>query len=89
MVRLTDRPDMTLDVYRGCKTTMQQQFLYKMFSLSKQSTMQQQFLYKMFSLSKQSKIISSCMKDLDNVVVLKGETIYRNILQIILYEGSR
>ena len=25
MVRLTDRPDMTLDVYCGCKTTMQQQ----------------------------------------------------------------
>ena len=25
MVRLTDRPDMTLDVYRGYKTTMQQQ----------------------------------------------------------------
>ena len=25
MVRLTDRPDMTLDVYRGLKTTMQQQ----------------------------------------------------------------
>ena len=25
MVRLTDRPDMTLDVYRGCKTTNQQQ----------------------------------------------------------------
>ena len=24
MVRLTDRPDMTLDVYRGRKTTMQQ-----------------------------------------------------------------
>ena len=23
VVRLTDRPDMTLDVYRGCKTTMQ------------------------------------------------------------------
>ena len=23
MVRLTDRPDMTLDVYRGCKTTIQ------------------------------------------------------------------
>ena len=23
MVRLTDRPDMTLDVYRGRKTTMQ------------------------------------------------------------------
>ena len=25
MVRLTDRPDMTLDVYRGRKTTMQKQ----------------------------------------------------------------
>ena len=25
MVRLTDHPDMTLDVYRGCKTTKQQQ----------------------------------------------------------------
>ena len=24
VVRLTDRPDMTLDVYRGCKTTIQQ-----------------------------------------------------------------
>ena len=24
VVRLTDRPDMTLDVYRGCKTTKQQ-----------------------------------------------------------------
>ena len=28
VVRLTDRPDMTLDVYRGCKTTMQQQQSY-------------------------------------------------------------
>ena len=28
MVRLTDRPDMTLDVYRGRKTTMQQQQIY-------------------------------------------------------------
>ena len=25
VVRLTDRPDMTIDVYRGRKTTMQQQ----------------------------------------------------------------
>ena len=25
MVRLTDCPDMTLDVYHGCKTTIQQQ----------------------------------------------------------------
>ena len=29
MVRLTDRPDMTLDVYRGRKTTMQQQIGYE------------------------------------------------------------
>ena len=28
VVRLTDRPDMILDVYRGHKTTMQQQQLY-------------------------------------------------------------
>ena len=28
VVRLTDRPDMTLDVYRGRKTTMQQQQYY-------------------------------------------------------------
>ena len=27
VVRLTDRPDMTLDVYRGRKTTMQQQLI--------------------------------------------------------------
>ena len=34
VVRLTDRPDMTLDVYRGRKTTMQQcnnsKFTYNM-----------------------------------------------------------
>ena len=29
VVRLTDRPDMTLDVYRGRKTTMQQMQLFK------------------------------------------------------------
>ena len=27
VVRLTGHPDMTLDVYRGCKTTTQQQIL--------------------------------------------------------------
>ena len=32
VVRLTDRPDMTLDVYRGRKTTMQQQ--QKSFTVS-------------------------------------------------------
>ena len=31
VVRLTDRPDMTLDVYRGRKTTMQQQHWFKFF----------------------------------------------------------
>ena len=29
VVRLTDRPDMTLDVYRGRKTTMQQQVYHE------------------------------------------------------------
>ena len=28
VVRLTDRPDMTLDVYRGRKTTKQQQHIF-------------------------------------------------------------
>ena len=28
VVRLTDRPNMTLDVYPGCKTTIQQQLLF-------------------------------------------------------------
>ena len=31
VVRLTDRPDMTLDVYRGRKTTMQQQRPYQKY----------------------------------------------------------
>ena len=31
VVRLTDRPDMTLDVYRGRKTTTQQQQQYGKF----------------------------------------------------------
>ena len=31
VVRLTDRPDMTLDVYHGPKTTMQQQQQLKVF----------------------------------------------------------
>ena len=30
MVRFTDRPDMTVDVYRGRKTTMQQQHIHEM-----------------------------------------------------------
>ena len=34
VVRLTDRPDMTLDVYRGRKTTMQQQQFNLIFTLS-------------------------------------------------------
>ena len=43
VVRLTDRPDMTLDVYRGRKTTIQQTFTckflrYKLFYIPKYST---------------------------------------------------
>ena len=32
VVRLTDRPDMTLDVYRGRKTTMQQCYLFRILA---------------------------------------------------------
>ena len=31
VVRLTGRPDMTLDVYRGCKTTIQQQQMSSLY----------------------------------------------------------
>ena len=31
MVRLTDRPDMTLDVYRGRKTTIQYNTMLKFY----------------------------------------------------------
>ena len=34
VVRLTDRPDMTLDVYRGRKTTKQQQHIFCLSSRS-------------------------------------------------------
>ena len=33
MVRFTDRPDMTLDVYRGRKTIQQQQQAFKLSPL--------------------------------------------------------
>ena len=42
VVRLTDRPDMTLDVYRGRKTTMQ---LIKKARLINQETSSRQPLY--------------------------------------------
>ena len=34
VVRLTDRLDMTLDVYRGRKTTIQQRYYYMTFSVA-------------------------------------------------------
>ena len=37
VVRLTDRPDMTLDVYCGRKTTIQQQQLDNVYHLNNQS----------------------------------------------------
>ena len=39
VVRLTDRPDMTLDVYRGRKTTMQMQLIRLQSDLSLSSLM--------------------------------------------------
>ena len=40
VVRLTDRPDMTLDVYRGRKTTMQQKDSFKMIEKSNREVRQ-------------------------------------------------
>ena len=42
VVRLTDRPDMTLDVYRGRKTTQQQQL--KLLSYRGSKTLKGRFL---------------------------------------------
>ena len=54
VVRLIDRPDMTLDVYRGHKTTMQQQqsneCLYSV-CLSMRSTLVQPYLFSSVNLS--------------------------------------
>ena len=42
VVRLTDRPDMTLDVYRGRKTTMQQQQQINISKAATDSSLQQE-----------------------------------------------
>ena len=47
VVRLTDRPDMTLDVYRGRKTTMQQKqqlFQYMLYTWIQNCTLIESFL---------------------------------------------
>ena len=44
VVRLTDRPDMTLDVYHGRKTTMQQ-FILMAYSQSCDTTVQMTLSY--------------------------------------------
>ena len=58
MVRLTDRPDMTIDVYRGRKTTMQQQQLliycnflirHNLVNVSKYMGLCMFFLFRTFS----------------------------------------
>ena len=45
MVRLIDRPDMTLDVYRGCKTIIQQHLIRNFSACSNDSNegLQQSF----------------------------------------------
>ena len=53
VVRLTDRPDMTLDVYRGRKTTMQQQQNNSLHALSlltlKETTCQTEYVVSLSS----------------------------------------
>ena len=48
VVRLTDRPDMTLDVYRGRKTTKQQQQQQQQPTASCTRIIQFLSLYKMY-----------------------------------------
>ena len=51
-VRLTDRPDMTLDVYRGRKTTIQQQSV----------TIHLQCLYECLRINKDSVTMSKMLR---------------------------
>ena len=51
VVRLTDRPDMTLDVYRGRKTTIQQQQYKKSYSRQRQpASALRRFLVQVFHI---------------------------------------
>ena len=40
VLRLTDRPDMTLDVYRGRKTTTQQQRMYVCYKFEEEISLE-------------------------------------------------
>ena len=67
MVRLTDRPDMTLDVYRGRKTTTQQQplalslvCLFQNIYIVKTTTQQQPLALSLICLFQNIYIVSGC-----------------------------
>ena len=58
VVRLTDRPDMTLDVYRGRKTTIQQYNNITTFKSERRA-----FLYLTFSVSLNPKSLKKKIDD--------------------------
>ena len=57
VVRLTDRPDMTLDVYRGRKTTMQQHHLIEVILMSTHN-----IPFSIYNKRKSSKIIPNLQR---------------------------
>ena len=63
VVRLTDRPDMTLDVYRGRKTTIQEQQHQKLSGLVSSTSYAQMvfcFAFRMFYMSAQYVCLRNC-----------------------------
>ena len=92
VVRLTDRPDMTLDVYRGRKTTIQQQQqqqqLYKLFSFIFFELM----TAKLFESDSAQPNSGAYLYDLTGQTSMAGDKtcgqIQRNILAFIYYRKS-
>ena len=75
MVRLTDRPDMTLDVYRGRKTTKQQQISgVTIFNLCKMAGL-------LYICTKFREIISNGIKIIERTRFLYGKLQRRIIPQ--------
>ena len=66
VVRLTDRPDMTLDVYRGRKTTQQQQQPHLGDLQVSQYIVSVEFSYLIVHISDSSFICFSCYDSLMN-----------------------
>ena len=83
VVRLTDRPDMTLDVYRGRETTTQQQQQQQQKIVCFEGTTTNSRLTILFRLSYASYVIKSCIT-LKFLLIYLRKMLHRDILPSIL-----